>query len=175
MTNKEKLEEATILALQGKLTESSTVEKYRELLKNTQERYKDLNKNDPWYKETYNRILKSEKEYLKDLKKALAQEKGTFVSAVQVTNAIKKLASMEKYTDRTTAIRGFHWYGQGNFEVNTDMYRNSLNEENLYYEVYFYKDKAKENCELTYNVLSENGFVVEKYNDTTLRVMNYKN
>ena len=100
----------------NKLNESSEeVERYRDWLKSTQEEYKTLDKNDPWYRMNYNDILKREKEYLKALKKALAEEKGTFISPLQLTNTIKKLGNMQKYTDQATSVRGFHWYGKGDF------------------------------------------------------------
>ncbi len=162
----------------NKLNESSEeVERYRDWLKSTQEEYKTLDKNDPWYRMNYNDILKREKEYLKALKKALAEEKGTFISPLQLTNTIKKLGNMQKYTDQATSVRGFHWYGKGDFNVETDTYNTSLNENDLYYDVYFYGKDSEAKTEAAYNALIDAGFNVEKVggnNTNHLYVMNYK-
>jgi len=156
---------------------SEEVERYRDWLKSTQQEYKSLDKNDPRYRMNYNDILKREKEYLKALKKALAEEKGTFVSPLQLTNAIKKLGNMQKYTDQTTSVRGFHWYGKGDFSVDLDTYNTSLNEDDLYYDVYFYGKYSEAKTEVIYNALKDAGFNVEKVggnNTNHLYVMNYK-
>ena len=158
MNKKEKLEEATLLALQGKLTESNEVEQAREMLQKIRSKFKTINRSNYMYKE----LLKDEKYYLKELKKALSKEKGTYITATQVTNAIKKLAQMEKYTDSTTSVRGFHWYGKGDFSVDTDSFNNSFNEDDLYYDVYFYGKNSSEKANIVYNALNDNGYIVKK-------------
>lgn len=167
------LTEATALALEGKLVETSEVEKYKSWLDDIKNDYYKLDRNSSMYRYNYNELLKTEKEYLRKWKRAISEERGEYVSPAKLTNVIKKLGDMEKYTDQTTSVRGFHWYGKGDFEVNTDTYNNTINENDLYYDVYFYGNNSKEKAERIYNLLKENGYNVE-INGSHLTVLSYK-
>ena len=161
MTNKEKLTEATIKILQEN---DYDVNYYRERLKNIQAKYKEIPRTSYMFKNN----IKDEKEALINLKQALASERGTFVKPIQITNLIKKNLGFDTYSDRASAVRGFHIDGEGNFKINTDNFKSSLNEQDLFYEIEFYGDnnKIKENMERVKQLLVDNGFDVKSGSHT---------
>lgn len=154
----EKLLESTIKALQGKLTENTDVDYYREKLKNIQKQYKQIPRNDYRFKN----IIKDEKLALVDLKQALASKIGTFVKPLQITNIIKKNLNFNTYSDNTTSIRGFHTGGKGDFKINTDTFKTSLNEKDLYYEIQFYgNENIGDKMRSVEQLLTNEGFDVK--------------
>lgn len=162
MTNKEKLTEATIKVLQEN---DYDVNYYRERLKDIQAKYKEIPRTSYMFKNN----IKDEKEALINLKQALASERGTFVKPVQITNLIKKNLGFNTYSDRTSAVRGFRTGGEGNFKINTDNFKSSLREQDLFYEIEFYgnnNNKIKENMETVKQFLVDNGFDVKSGSHT---------
>lgn len=172
MNKQDRLTEATIKVLTEK--ENSTADYYRDELNKCKDYYKELqsqqiSRSDYRFKMN----IKREKEAIKGLKKAIAQEKGTYVSAATLTKLINKLSDYSNYTDSTSAIRGFHINGSGDFNIDTCLYNDSLSEEDIYYIVYFYDNDGEEKAKQVGELLKEQGFDI-RIDNKSIYVSNYK-
>lgn len=142
----------------------SDLSAYRKELKNIQAKYKEN-------KYPKADLMKLERKANINLKKAIAEEKGGFVSPSSLTSMIKKLTNLKKYQSQTTAIKGYHTTS-GDFEVDTTTFKDSLNEDDLYYDVYF---NNAEYANQAAKALKAEGFSVKSSgNSSMIQVSCYK-